>query len=313
VCFEKIFKDEQIILTEGALVERLKCEFGLRMDEHVNHAGLVYDARGDVVSLYRQYVEIARRHDLPIMLMTPTRRVNFESLGRSAYRDRDVIADSCALLQGVREGCRDFSKRIFIGGLLGCKGDAYSAAGALSRSDAYAFHAVQVSQFAGRALDFLFAGIMPALSEAQGMAQAMAESELPYIISFMVRSDGRLLDGTGIADAMRCIDETVAPRPLCYMCNCVHPANLKRALDSAVNRGSSYLGRFMGIQGNASPLGPEELEGCGTPEAGDLDEWVQAMADLQRDHGFKIFGGCCGTDDRFIEQLARTLKQSLPR
>jgi S-methylmethionine-dependent homocysteine/selenocysteine methylase len=44
--------------------------------------------------------------------------------------------------------------------------------------------------------DFLYAGIMPALPEAVGMAQAMADSGLPYIISFMIRQDGRLLDGS---------------------------------------------------------------------------------------------------------------------
>jgi methionine synthase I (cobalamin-dependent) len=30
-----------------------------------------------------------------------------------------------------------------------------------------------------------------------------AESELPYIISFMIRKDGRLLDGTSITEAVR--------------------------------------------------------------------------------------------------------------
>lgn len=47
-------------------------------------------------------------------------------------------------------------------------------------------------------VDFLYAGIMPALVEAIGMARAMENTGLPYIISFMIRSDGKLIDGTTI-------------------------------------------------------------------------------------------------------------------
>jgi len=48
------------------------------------------------------------------------------------------------------------------------------------------------------------------------MARAMAESNLPYIISFMVRKDGCLLDGTFISNAIEIIDNTVSPQPICY-------------------------------------------------------------------------------------------------
>ena len=41
--FERIFRESKIILTEGALVERLKTEFNVEMDTFLNHEMLIYD------------------------------------------------------------------------------------------------------------------------------------------------------------------------------------------------------------------------------------------------------------------------------
>jgi len=270
--FEHAFKNIPVILTEGAVLERLKYEADVELDEHINHAGLVNDAKEVLSALYMQYVDIALSHDLPIMIMTPTRKVNVETLKKSAYYDREVIADCCTFLRSIQAKYQPFSKKIFLGGLLGCKGNAYRADEALQHSEAYAFHKAQVKQFKDQHLDYLFAGIMPAVSEAAGMAQAMAETGLPYIISFMVRSNGRLLDGTPIAEAIRRIDNAVNPRPICYMANCVHPANLKLALLNLMNRNSPFIPRLMGIQANASSRSPDELDQCGILHQGDYDE-----------------------------------------
>jgi S-methylmethionine-dependent homocysteine/selenocysteine methylase len=305
--FENCFNRSRYLLTEGALVERLKSEYKLTMDQHVNHAGLIYDSAHRLSDLYCEYIETARKYQLPIMLMTPTRRVNFESHGASAFRDKDLLSDSCTYLEQVRDRFPDYADKIFIGGLLGCKGDAYNAAEALDTEAAFQFHSVQVRKFVQTNVDFLFAGIMPALSEALGMAQAMAESEIPYIISFMVRKDGRLLDKTPIAEAIRVIDSQTRRQPLCYMANCIHPANLRLALETEPNTGSLYMDRFCGIQANASPLSPEELNNCCTLHQSNFDDMVDHMGYLAQKHRLKILGGCCGTDNIFIEKLSERL------
>ena len=241
--------------------------------------------------------------------MTPTRKVNLETHKKSAYHARAVIPDCCSFLHRLRKQYQEFSDHIFIGGLLGCKGNAYRADEALTRPEAYAFHQAQVNQFRGQRLDFLFAGIMPAVSETIGMAEAMAESGLPYIISFMIRREGRLLDGTGITEAVRIVDHAIRPRPLCYMANCVHPCIVKLALTAEINVNvrERYMERFIGIQANASSLSPEELDQRKGLHQENFDDMIRDMHVLQREFGFKIFGGCCGTNDRFIEKLAQML------
>ena len=55
--FERIFRESKIILTEGALVERLKTEFNLEMDAFLNHAMLIYDNPEALELLYKQYID----------------------------------------------------------------------------------------------------------------------------------------------------------------------------------------------------------------------------------------------------------------
>jgi len=306
--FEQCFHSSKFILTEGAIVERLKSEYHLELDQSINHTGLIYTNPGILAKLYRQYIAIAQKYELPIMLMTPTRKVNIESRRHSKFRDQDLIADSCIFMNEIKDEYPGFSDRIFIGGLLGCKGDAYQSDGALETEEAYQFHKNQVAEFKKGKVDFLFAGIMPALSEAIGMAQAMAESGIPNIMSFMARKDGRLIDGTSIADAIGIIDRDVNPPPICYMSNCIHPINLRLAMENEINANSPHISRFLGIQANSSSLSPEELNNCGVLQQEDFDEIIDQMSYLVDKFNFKIVGGCCGTNDQFIEKLAVKLK-----
>jgi methionine synthase I (cobalamin-dependent) len=57
-------------------------------------------------------------------------------------------------------------------------------------------------------------------------------------------------------------------------------------------------------------LGPEELDQRKTLHKENFDEMIHDMLDLQKEFGFKIFGGCSGTDDHFIDKLAHMLTSS---
>lgn len=306
--FEKIFYESEFVLTEGAIVERLKAEMNIKMDKAVNHAGLIYSRPAALELLYRQYLEIGKTHDLPMMIMTPTRRVNVESVKKSGYPEKDMIRDSCALLKRIKESYGKYARKILVGGLLGCRGDAYSGEKVMDAPESYAFHKIQAAQFREEIPDFLFAGIMPEINEALGMAEALAETQLPYIISFMLRKNGCLLNGTPLCDAIAAIDAAVSPKPVCYMANCIHPANLVEALKNEKNRRSPHLERFKGIQANASCLDPEELNNCSGIFRDDFDAMIDDMLFLKTHFGFKILGGCCGTNDLFIDKLAQTIQ-----
>lgn len=297
------------VLTEGALVERLRHEFHVPLDSHVNHASVIYDPRAAPIlaSLYRGYIDCALEAGVPVLVMTPTRRANADTISRSPFHDRPLLRDAVRFLADIR---REYTnpQDILIGGLVGCARDAYKPEQALSRDTARAFHSVQAAQLLEGGVDFLFAGIMPEVHEALGMAEALAETGTPYVISFMVARDGTLLDGTPIAEAIGMIDEAACPPPAFYTVNCVHPANLLSGLRKAFNRQSS-LARLLGIQANASRLEPHRLDGSATLDRDDFGAIVDGMLELRRDFGFKVFGGCCGTDATFMRMLVKALER----
>ena len=240
------------ILMEGALGERLKREYRLAPDEDTALAAMIESEKGRTAlkELWGQYLDIAKRWQLPFLATTPTRRANRERVAR-AGRTSSVIADNVRFLKEIRE---ESGVQMFLGGLMGCKGDAYTGECALTQAEAREFHGWQADLFAQNEVDYLFAGIMPTLPEAAGMAQAMADTGIPYIISFTVRGNGKLIDGTPISDAIRLIDNAANEKPLCYMANCVHPSVLFAALSQPFNQNELVRSRFLGLQANTSPL-----------------------------------------------------------
>ena len=144
--FSECIKTEDKILMEGALGERLKREYGITFDEHVAMASLVYDANGRkaLTELWKEYMEIAEKYQLPFLATTPTRRANKERVNASEYTEK-IIANNVKFLRNMQENA---SEKMYIGGLMGCKGDAYTGEGALAEDEAFAFHKWAAEQFA---------------------------------------------------------------------------------------------------------------------------------------------------------------------
>ena len=307
--FETCFRSNLKILMEGALGLRLQLEFGLSPDEHVAWASTIYSEPGKAAleTLLSGYIKAASDYHLPFICTTPTRRANQERVALSSF-DTSIIADNVEFLKNVR--AKSGHAAMFIGGLMGCRGDAYTANDALDVDEAFAFHTWQAKLFADAGVDFLYAGIMPALPEAVGMAQAMSGTGLPYIISFTIREDGRLVDGTPIHDAISIIDKEANPKPLCYMTNCVHPSTAYKALSQPFNRTQTVQSRFRGIQANASPLSAHALDHHDGVMTSPPDELASHMMRLTELADIKIFGGCCGTNKQHIRCIAHRIANS---
>lgn len=305
--FTACFHASRTILMEGALGERLKREFGLSFDKDVAMASLVRkDAgRAALSSLWNGYADVARKYGLPFIAATPTRRANRSRVEQSGY-GAELIFDNVAFLDGIR---KNSGIQMYVGGLMGCKGDAYSGEGALSEEEALAFHAWQADLFRRAGADFLYAAILPVLPEAIGMAKAMSRAGLPYLISFMIGPDGRLPDKTSIHDAIAQIDRSAERKPLCYMTNCVHPAVLNEALHCACNQTAVVRRRFCGIQANTSRLPPDKLDGSAELMTTDAAALAREMKLLTKSIRMKIVGGCCGTDQTHIEAIAKAFAE----
>lgn len=309
--FQRGVAQASYLLTEGSLRERILRSPVTTLDPDVDHAGFVCDAMGRAVleRLYREYLDIGRAAHAPMIVCTPTHRASLERLRKAGYSERtDVNGDSVRFLAAIRESYGRYSERVFIGGLLGSRGDAYRVDDALDSDEAASFHTPQARLLSDAGVDFLLAATQPAAGEALGIARAMSACTVPYVVSFMIRPTGVLLDGTPLHEAIAMIDSSVDPAPLGFMVNCVHPSGLAEALNRLSPSSPGFCERLLGIQGNTSTKSPEELDNLKRLDvAEDPDEFGAAMVELHTRFGLKILGGCCGTDGRHIQAIARRL------
>jgi homocysteine S-methyltransferase len=293
-------------LMEGAVVERVRRGAPHLLDPLLMNAPMIYDEAGRVLlrQIYQVYMEIGRLNDLPLLSLAPTWRANPERVAASAFAGRDLNGDAVRFLQEIREAFGDYAAQVYIGGLMGCRGDAYKPEEALPREVASVFHKDQARALAGAGADYLMASTMPEIHEALGMAEALASTGCPYLVSFIVRPSGRLLDGTPMDEAMSRVDEEVSPRPLGYLVNCVHSSALSSALCSPAGRRALGTGRLLGLQANTSAKSPEELDGAQELEGEAPEAFASGMCALRHRFGLRVLGGCCGTDAAHISALA---------
>jgi homocysteine S-methyltransferase len=303
---------EEVVLTDGAMIERLRHNTDCEFDENILNSGFIYNDKKRCAEkkIYQSYLDVGKFKDLPIIITTPTWKANPDRIKKSQYNKKDVNKDNVSFLRNFTSEYSSYKNKIFIAGMIGCKGDAYNPLEALSNDEAYEFHSFQLTTLSNAGADLLFAATMPAISEIRGVAKVCSGLNKPYIISFMVTKNGRLLDGTPISDAINEIDSTTAVLPIFYMANCVHPLNLIIALQQPCNDINVIKGRLLGLQANASDKSPDELDMSEELHSDTPINLANYMAELKRLYGFKVFGGCCGTDEKHLLAIANRVNET---
>jgi len=311
--FPRFFEQSPIILGEGAVIERLRRNTDFELDPFIVNSAFIYDPkkRSALETIYRQYLDVGFNYDLPLLLSTPTWRAGQKRIAAAGYEGTDVNGDNFRFLDALRTSYGVYAQKVVICGLLSCQGDAYNPKEALEIDVAHEFHTWQAMNLSEAGVDFLLAATLPALSEATGLASALAATGKPYIVSFVIRPEGTLLDGTPLKDAIATIDATVIPRPIAYLVNCTHASIFRSAILHEVNSSSLVRERLVGLLANTAALNPEELDNSNGLVAEEPEIFGQTVAGLHGELGMKILGGCCGTDHRHIRHLAKQLTSDI--
>jgi homocysteine S-methyltransferase len=300
--------DQKPWLTEGSMVEALRRDPTVRLHAQLAHALFIYEDAGQVAlsKLWNSYLDAALRYSLPILCFTATWRANQIRLRAEGLLDRPVNQDNARFLKNLVDPFIKKNLEVKSGGLMGCIGDAYKPSEALTTEKASEVHAFQADKLAESGCDFLFGSTLPAVSEALGMARTMANTHKPYVLSFVVRPTGKVLDGSLLSDAIKRIDGETSTPPDFYMVNCVHPTIFDRAIGNDPGM-KSVASRLLGFQGNTSALSPEELDGSAELRSEDPESFAAAMLSSRKSFGLRIISGCCGTDPRHIEAIAKCI------
>lgn len=291
----------ELVLIEAAVVERLRRDCGVDLHPGLVHAPLLYDdvGRSKLQMIFQSYLDVAQEAGLPLLLCTPTWRANRERVFESGI-SHEVNQDAVRFMIELRDAQGFAGSTVRIGGLIGCKNDCYRPEEALLPLESEQFHSWQIDRLAQAGVDFLIAETLPSVREAIGIAKAMESTGMPYVISFVINGDGRLLDGTPLWEAVGIIDGAVADQPLGFMVNCAHPTFL-----GAAKQPPLLFSRLIGYQGNASSLDHADLDGSDQVDMDDISDWGEEMLAMNREYGVKILGGCCGTGADHLKYLAR--------
>jgi homocysteine S-methyltransferase len=295
-----------IILGEGSMYERLRRGGSEAFDPDIAYAGMLYDETGrDVLAAtHREYLDIGQRYGLPMVAGTPTWHANASRIAKSAHAGRAINADACHFMVALRESYGPDAAPILIAGVTGPFGDGYKPEEAPDTAAAIDLHSPQIAALAEAGTDFFKVQTLPSVAEARGIAKVLGSTGLPYVLSFVIRRDGCVLDGTPLDLAINAIDDETQTPPASYAVNCVHTSVFCAAYEAIHRRSATAAERILGIDANTSAKTPEELDGLSEIETEAPDDFGRNVLALNEKFGIAYLGGCCGSSTEHIAALA---------
>lgn len=296
-----------VVLGEGSMYERLRREASDTFDPDIAYAGMIYDEKGRKVlaATHREYLDLGQHYGLPMVAGTPTWRASTDRIARSRFADKPVNEDGYSFVEEVRNSYGSDAVPILITGAIGPAGDAYKPEQAPDLEGAMGFHAPQIEALASTGIDFFKAQTLPAFEEARGIAHLLEQSTLPYILSFVIRADGTLLDGTALDIAIDTIDNETDRPPTNYNINCVHTSVFSSAVSTIRKRNPNAAKRILGIDANTSTKTPEELDNLVEIDTEAPQEFGANVSALRIEFGLAYLAGCCGSSTEHIAALAK--------
>jgi homocysteine S-methyltransferase len=288
-------------VTDGGVETDLIFHRGYELPEFAAFPLLDSEAgRAALADYYAAFVDVAVRAAAPVLLEPPTWRANPDHAALVGYGPKEldrVDRESIDFLTSLAREREDELVGWSVGGMLGPRGDGYRTDGPVAPEQAADYHRPQVAAFHAAGADRVTVLTLTDVGEAIGVAWAAADVGLPAAIGFTVETDGRLADGTTLAEAVAAVDAVA--EPAYFLVNCAHPAHVLAGLEEG-----SWRERIGGLRVNASMRSHAELD-----EAEELDEGdpvVLAAAQqplLDAFPNVEVLGGCCGTDERHVAAM----------
>lgn len=287
-------------ITDGGMETTLVFHRGMDLPHFAAFPLLDSDSgRAEIIHYLEPYVRVAHARGVGFILDTPTWRSNPDwgpKLGYDAAALDALNQRAVAFAEKCRERWERPRTPVVINGVVGPRGDAYKP-GRASASEAMHYHAPQVRAFARSSADMVSAMTINTVEEATGIAWAAKAEAMPCVISFTVETDGRLIGGATLREAIERTDAETEGSPVYYMVNCAHPTHFAEALE----KGEAWVSRIRGVRANASTKSHAELDESTTLDIGDPHDLGRRYSALRANYpGIRVLGGCCGTDHRHI-------------
>jgi homocysteine S-methyltransferase len=296
----------EFFLTDGGIETTLIFLEGQELPDFAAfHLLKTNDGEALLRKYFRTYAGLAERLGTALILESATWRASADwgsKLGYSVKEMADANRRAISLLEEIRGEFKGNSKKVVISGCLGPRGDGYNPGKTMTAKEAETYHGNQVRVFEDSAADMVTAITMNYVEEAIGIAKATERARVPVAISFTVETDGKLPTGQTLREAIEQVDAATSRYPSYYMINCAHPTHFEQVLEER----ESWTRRIQGLRTNASRKSHAELNESPELDIGNPVELGVEHAQLKkRFRDLNVMGGCCGTDHRHVEQIAK--------
>lgn len=296
---------DQIFLTDGGMETVMVFHEGIDLPQFASFTLLgSEEGRAALTKYYTAFLDEAAAQRAGFLLDTPTWRASAgwgKVMGLAPEQIDAINREAVALVQKLRADRPPQPQPILINGVIGPHGDAYAPEQALSPETAHNYHHRQVAVLAAAGVDLISAMTLSSHGEAIGIAKAADEFDQPVTLSFTVETDGRLINGMSLADAIHRTDDATDAAPLWYGINCAHPDHFRQILSG------DWIARIGAVRANASRRSHAELDQSIELDDGDVDELAKEYHELLHMlPGLHVLGGCCGTDLRHVAAIGRS-------
>ncbi len=304
-------KDGMIYLTEGGQETEVMYKHGFELPEFSMYPLLDDPAAVETMQgMYEACLEVAASNGTGIVLGGLDYRASPDWAARLGYSS-GVLADfqlrAIEFLRSVAEPFQHRVPSLLFAGAVGPRGDAYTGGETMDADEAERYHSEQIATLARAEVDLVEAMTFNNVPEAIGVARAAARFEVPASISFTLDSSSRLSSGPSLREAIEMVDDATGDqRPAFYGINCSHPYEFLPAIEPG-----DWFERVRCLRPNAAMMDKVELCTLGHLEEGDPLALGALMGDLARKYAhIDIWGGCCGTWDTHLDQIARRVVEA---
>ena len=300
--------DNKFYLTEAGVETEVMYKWGFELPEFAMFP-LLDDPEADEVirNMYRRYFEVAAEHQTGLLLNGHDYRASPDWAARLGY-DADGLRQMqhrvIRFLDEVRAEYADRVADVYIAACVGPRGDAYGSGGEITADEAEEYHAVQLQNLEGTGADMAVAVTFNNIPEAIGVIRAANHLGIPLGVSLTLTPEGRLRSGPTLREAVETVDEATGGVAAWFGTNCSHPLEFESALADE----GPWFERLRYVRPNAAQMDKIALCSLGHLEDGDPLELGRQMGEVaQRFPDADIFGGCCGTDERHLAEIARNV------
>ena len=292
-------------LTEGGSETEILYKWGFELPEFAMYPLLDNPEADRVIrDMYRRYFDVAAKNQTGMLILGHDYRASPDwgaKLGYTPEGLADMQRRTIAFLDDMRREYGAKVSDVYIAGCIGPRGDAYGTGNNITEDEAEEYHSVQLNTLKSTQADMAVAVTFNNIPEAIGVIRAADKIGIPIGVSLTLTTKGCLRSGPSLREAVEAIEEQTNGTAAWFGLNCAHPLEFA---DSLADNGP-WQNRLRYIRPNAVVMDQIALCKLGHLEDGDPVELGQQMGSVARQFPHAdILGGCCGTDERHLGEIA---------